>query len=124
MAQAVTLAAPEQYARVILDEDRAVLALLPHVRQAAPRFVDALLNSARVPDAPPLPDGLLDALSEREGEILQLIADGLTNADIGERLFIAVSTVKRHINHIYDKLDVETRTQAVAKARALGLVDG
>lgn len=124
LAQAVTLAAPEQYARVILDEDRAVRTLLPYVRQAAPRFVDGLLNSARVMDAPPLPDGLLDALSEREHEILQLIADGLTNADIGARLFIAVSTVKRHINHIYDKLDVETRTQAVAKARALGLVDG
>ncbi|MCC6612346.1 MAG: AAA family ATPase [Anaerolineae bacterium] len=124
LAAAVTLAAPEQYARVILDEDRALVALLPQVRDAAPRFVDGLLNSLRETHAQPLPDGLLDALSEREQEILQLIADGLTNADIGERLFIAVSTVKRHINHIYDKLDVETRTQAVAKARTLGLVEG
>jgi len=56
-------------------------------------------------------------LSERELQILQLVADGCSNQEIADRLYIGVSTVKKHINHIYDKLDAKNRTQAVAIAR-------
>jgi DNA-binding CsgD family transcriptional regulator len=59
---------------------------------------------------------LTTPLSKREVEILRLVAEGHTNQEIAERLFIGVSTVKKHINHIYDKLDVKNRTQAVALA--------
>jgi DNA-binding NarL/FixJ family response regulator len=69
------------------------------------------------PAAVPTQRLLLDALSERELDVLRLIAGGLTNAEIAGQLYIGVSTVKKHINHIYDKLDVKTRTQAVARAR-------
>jgi LuxR family maltose regulon positive regulatory protein len=65
---------------------------------------------------------LIEPLSERELEILRLIADGNSNAEIGQRLHIATGTVKRHINNIYGKLDAGSRTQAIAKARALGLL--
>ena len=61
-------------------------------------------------------------LSERELEVLRLVADGLSNQDIAARLVIAVSTVKTHVNNIYAKLGVETRTQAVARARQLQLL--
>ena len=59
----------------------------------------------------------MTTLSERELEVLRLVAEGCSNQDIGDRLYIGVSTVKKHINHIYDKLDVKNRTQAVAVAR-------
>jgi len=65
---------------------------------------------------------LVEPLSEREIEVLQLIADGLSNAEIADKLVIAVGTVKRHINNIYGKLGVQSRTQAVARARELGLL--
>ncbi|MBN1400186.1 MAG: hypothetical protein JXA74_05075 [Anaerolineae bacterium] len=65
---------------------------------------------------------LVEPLSERELEVLQLIAAGYSNAEIARQLYIALGTVKRHINNIYGKLDVRSRTQAVAKARDLGLV--
>jgi LuxR family maltose regulon positive regulatory protein len=64
---------------------------------------------------------LVEPLSDRELEVLRLVAAGLTNREIAKELVIAVSTVKSHTNHIYGKLGVKNRTQAVAQARALGL---
>ena len=65
---------------------------------------------------------MVETLSERELEVLQLIAAGCSNADICNTLVIALGTVKRHINSIYGKLEVQSRTQAVDKARQLGLL--
>jgi ATP/maltotriose-dependent transcriptional regulator MalT len=65
---------------------------------------------------------LLEPLTERELEILQLIALGLSNQAIADRLVIAVSTVKRHINNLFGKLAVESRTQALVRARELQLL--
>ncbi len=67
------------------------------------------------------PQPLVEPLSEREIEVLRLIADGFSNAEIGHKLFIAVGTVKRHINNIYGKLAVQSRTQAIVRARELRL---
>lgn len=61
-------------------------------------------------------------LTERELEVLRLIAKGLSNREISERLFLALSTVKGHARIIFDKLQVEHRTEAVARARELGLL--
>ena len=72
--------------------------------------------------SPPAAQPLVEPLSERELEVLGLIAAGLTNREIAGRLFIAVGTVKRHINNIYGKLQVRHRTEAVAHARDLGLL--
>jgi ATP/maltotriose-dependent transcriptional regulator MalT len=65
---------------------------------------------------------LLNPLSERELEVLDLIADGLTNKEIGEKLFISVNTVKTHILKIYEKLDVQNRTAAAVKANSLQII--
>lgn len=62
------------------------------------------------------------ALTTRETEILQLVADGLSNAAISRRLFLSQATVKSHLAHIYTKLDVDSRTSAVAAATAKGLI--
>lgn len=65
---------------------------------------------------------LIDPLSQRELEVLQLIAQGLSNEEIGKRLYLALDTVKGHNRRIFDKLQVQRRTEAVARARELGLL--
>jgi LuxR family transcriptional regulator, maltose regulon positive regulatory protein len=65
---------------------------------------------------------LVEPLTERELEILQLIADGFSNQAIADRLVIALSTVKRHINNVFGKLAVQSRTQALLRARELQLL--
>ena len=61
-------------------------------------------------------------MSERELEVLELFAEGLTNREIASRLYLALNTVKAHSRNIYGKLGVHSRSRAVAKARALGLL--
>jgi ATP/maltotriose-dependent transcriptional regulator MalT len=68
------------------------------------------------------PESPFEPLTERELDVLRLVADGLTNAAVAAELVVAQSTVKTHINRIYSKLGVTQRTQAVAKARELGLI--
>ena len=77
--------------------------------------------SANRPSAAYVPP-LVEPLSPRELEVLRLIADGKSNAEIAQTLVIALSTVKSHINTIFGKLQVTSRTQALARARALQLI--
>lgn len=65
---------------------------------------------------------LLNPLTEREHEVLLLIAAGLNNHEIADELFVSISTVKKHINHIYSKLNVDSRTRALVHAQELGLL--
>ena len=66
---------------------------------------------------------LPDPLTTREIEILEMIASGDSDGRIAERLFVTIATVKTHINNLYRRLDVRSRTQAVARGRDLGLVN-
>lgn len=70
----------------------------------------------------PLPLPIENALSEREVEVLELLAEGHTNQEIAERLFVSLNTVKTHLSNIYLKLEVKRRTQAVQKARELQII--
>ena len=65
---------------------------------------------------------MLDPLTPREREVARLICQGHSNAEIARQLVVAVSTIKKHASHIYDKLGVRSRTQAIARAHELGLV--
>ena len=67
-------------------------------------------------------DGLPEALSEREAEVLQLVAEGLSNQEIADRLVISITTVKTHVGNIFLKLGVTSRTQAIARAESSGLL--
>lgn len=73
------------------------------------------------PDSP-APQSLIEPLSERELEVLRLIAQGLSNQEITRKLFVALSTVKGHNLRIFAKLQAKSRTEAVARARELGLL--
>ncbi len=67
--------------------------------------------------------GQADVLTPREREILQLLADGMSNADVAAKLFISQETVKSHVRHILAKLEADTRTQAVAIALREAMID-
>jgi LuxR family maltose regulon positive regulatory protein len=128
LERALSLAEPEGYVRVFVDEGPSMAPLLYEAaaRGIAPQYTSRLL--AALPAAEPaskfqkLPVEMVEPLSERELEVLQLIAEGLSNQEVAQRLFITLGTVKWHTSNIYGKLGVKNRTQAVAQARALGIL--
>jgi len=127
---ALTLAEPEGYVRIFLDEGPSMMQLLREAsaRKIMPDYTNKLLtafetekrNSEGKPDLLPT-KFVIEPLSSREMEVLRLIAQGLSNQEICERLVLALDTVKGHNRRIFDKLQVQNRTEAVARARELGL---
>jgi LuxR family transcriptional regulator, maltose regulon positive regulatory protein len=124
--QALGLARPEGYQRLFLDEGPAMETLLRRAasRGIAPDYVNKLLAtfSTAEPGQQPAAQALVEPLSERELEILHLVANGRSNHDIARELALTVGTVKWHLNNIYGQLNVRSRTQAVAQARRLRLL--
>jgi LuxR family maltose regulon positive regulatory protein len=122
LAQALGLAEPAGFVRVFLDEGAPMVELL---RQAVAQklhtsFALDLLEALGEVAVAPQP--LVEPLSERELDVLRRVAAGYSNQEIAQELVVALSTVKKHISNIYGKLAVANRTQAVAKARELGLL--
>ena len=128
LQQALVLAEPEGYIRLFVDEGVPMLVLLrqAQARGVAPEYVAALLaafGALHLPDAAlPTSSALLEPLTEREREVLQLLAAGASNGEIARRLVLSVGTVKKHVSNICGKLDVHSRTQAIARARILHLL--
>jgi LuxR family transcriptional regulator, maltose regulon positive regulatory protein len=139
LAEALTLGCPEGYVRVFVDEGAPIADLL--AKLIAARRTDPML-AAGVPagylrqlmDAinqeSPIPIlrqrgaavGLVEPLSARELEVLELLAAGRANQQIADELVLALDTVKKHVSHILDKLGASNRTEAVTHARDLGLI--
>jgi LuxR family maltose regulon positive regulatory protein len=126
LGQALTLAEPEGYLRLFLDEGAPLLRLLrqAYARQITPGYVVTLLEAAgeQVGETPPRSHQWLDALTERECEVLRLLVEGASNREIAEHLVLSVNTVKKHVFNICSKLNVQSRAQAIAKTRKLQLV--
>jgi LuxR family maltose regulon positive regulatory protein len=126
LEQALSLAEPEGYVRTFVDEGEPMARLLRRAltRGISPEYTGKLLGALgeSAEPVPPATQALVEPLTERELEVLRLIAAGLSNREIAQELVVAVSTVKTHINHIYGKLAVKSRIQAVAKAQALDLL--
>ena len=142
LEQALHLARPEQSMRVFLDEGERMAKLLffAKAHRSGGDFVDELLSAMDQQDgagsSPAHPSGngpatgaqrggkfLVEPLSDRELEVLRCIAEGCSNQEIADRFVLSPKTVKRHISNIYAKLEAKNRTQAVALARALKLIE-
>ena len=138
LEDAMALAEPQGCVRAFVDLGGPMQRLLSKATHGArPRYTALLLEAiqtqlaAMAPAAPPpeaaaQPPGtsraMADPLSQRELQILTLICKGLSNQEIGQQVFLSLSTVKWHNQNIFDKLDVQRRTEAVARARELNLL--
>ena len=134
LGEALALAEPGGFIRLFIDEGpsmahllsaAAALGILPHyVRRLLAAFeVEGQQDEGEaylfaVPSSQPL----VEPLSQRELEVLQLVAEGLSNREISERLYLALNTVKGHNRNIFSKLNVKRRTEAIVRARELGLL--
>jgi LuxR family maltose regulon positive regulatory protein len=122
MRDALNLASPGRYVRPFIDLGPAVA---PIVERAVPLCANrdfAMLILSSFETAPRPAASAPELLSERELEVLRIIAAGASNQEAGRKLFIAPSTVKKHLENIYAKLDVGGRTEAIARAREMGVL--
>jgi len=135
LCRALSLAKPEGFTRVFLDEGLPIARLLTKAVDAnicpdyAARLLSILSSEARKPIRVSISinesteqSATHVTLSPRELEVLRLVASGMSNKDMADKLYLSVGTVKRHINNIYSKLGIERRSQAVTRAQELGLV--
>jgi len=124
LVQALAIGHPEGFMRTFLDQGSDLVPILREaaLRGAHPEYVGEILAALEGQTGQTaLPPGF-EPLSEREMDVLRLLAAGLTNKQIADQLFVSISTVKSHVHHISSKLDVSNRTQAVARARQLNLL--
>jgi len=131
LCDALSLAEPGGFIRLFVDEGRPMAHLLSEAAAIGlmPDYIGKLLSVCEAEQQksennsyPPPAQPLIEPLSQRELEVLHLMAQGLSNQEMSERLFLALSTVKGHNRNIFGKLQVQRRTEAVARARELGLL--
>ena len=134
LGDALTPAEPGGFVRTFVDEGLSMAQLLSqaaaqgirpdYARRLLAAFEAEAHKSQGAADRPPAPSAqiLAEPLSQRELEVLRLMAQGLSNREISERLFLALDTVKGHNRKIFEKLAVQRRTEAVARAHELGLL--
>jgi LuxR family maltose regulon positive regulatory protein len=116
--RALALAEPEQFGRIFINEGRPLAQLLSQVAPRTPYVAHLLAQMESTPGV----ELLADPLTERELEILTLVAEGAGNQAIADQLVISLGTVKGHLNHILSKLNARNRTEAAALGRELGLL--
>ncbi|KAA3646748.1 MAG: hypothetical protein DWQ07_11135 [Chloroflexi bacterium] len=132
LRQALDLAKPRGFVRVFVNEGPAMAQLLYEAvrREISTDYAQRLLAAFPISEPEPVTTkqtksaglDLIEPLSARESEVLELMAEGLTNQEIGSKLFLSLNTVKVHARNIYGKLGVNNRTQAVTKAQGLGIL--
>jgi LuxR family maltose regulon positive regulatory protein len=141
--QALTLAEPQGYVRTFVDEGEPLRLLLQRMKAegrspsmndymnkllaafATPEGQSAKVHPFDIAQDKPSSFNLqppVEPLRDRELEVLSLIAEGRSNQEIADKLILGLSTVKTHVNNLFRKLDVSSRTQAIARARELGLL--
>jgi LuxR family maltose regulon positive regulatory protein len=129
--EALSLGAPGGYIWRWLDAGPTLGSLLrdlkddPDTSQASQPYLDSLLDACQAAlgeSLPTQPEELLDPLTPRELEIMRLIGGGYSNPEIARELVVSVNTIKKHTSNIYSKLEVRSRTQAIARAQQLNLL--
>jgi LuxR family transcriptional regulator, maltose regulon positive regulatory protein len=121
---ALALAEPEGFVRLFVDEDEPMLAILRERSSQRSRgaYLDGLIAAFGEVTARPATQGLVEPLSDRELEVLQLLAGDLTGPDIARELYISLNTLRTHTKNIFAKLGVTSRRAAVTQAKELGLL--
>ncbi|GHO42091.1 LuxR C-terminal-related transcriptional regulator [Ktedonospora formicarum] len=131
LVDVLAMAEPASFIRLFLNEGLPMVSLLSESMALGrmPNYIKKLLTAYEAEkqqneniSSPPPAQPLLEPLSQRELEVLRLIAQGLSNQEISERLFLVLGTVKGHNHKIFGKLGVQRRTEAIARARELGLL--
>lgn len=129
LEQAIDLAMPENQLDLFIAEGQQLAPLLTQLNASGVKteFVASLIKAIGISSEPENSsvtkhDGLIEPLSKREKQVLELIAEGFSNQEISEKLFLALSSVKGHNQRIFGKLQVQRRTEAVAKAREFELI--
>ena len=136
MAEAARLAAPEYFIRPFLDYGSKIVALFSldpaseNLGAGIRSFLKGVLTmlghangiTKNLSQEEPMELAVAASISPREQEVLRMLSAGLSNREIAERYSISASTVKTHIENIFRKLGVNSRTQAIVQAHALGLV--
>jgi LuxR family maltose regulon positive regulatory protein len=142
LRDALSLARSEGYVRVFADEGEPMAALLRRLIASARRGIIPPVNGALLDYAGRLLGAiaaerraggkaasptartaeLVEPLTEREREVLLLLAEGKSNREIADQLVVSLDTVKKHLTHVFGKLGAASRTQAITRARGLGLL--
>jgi LuxR family maltose regulon positive regulatory protein len=125
LQEALKLAQPEGFMRTFLDKGKPVKLLLERLKAQGgmlKEYIHILLSSFGESSGIPIPQALVEPLSERELEVLRFMEKGMSNAEIAQRLVITIGTVKSHVHNIIEKLGVANRAQAVAQAKSLKLL--
>lgn len=139
LSDALALARPEDFVSVFADEGAVMTGLLRKLVLARPRAPSGMISdplrrqvlrilqasepaTARTEHADQSLAGMVEPLTDRELEVLRLLAEGRQNREVAEHLVVTLETVKKHVTHILGKLGAANRTQAVVQARRLGLI--
>jgi LuxR family maltose regulon positive regulatory protein len=125
LQDALKTAQPEGFIRTFVDKGQTAKSLLERLKSQGGELKEYILTILRAfgeTNRFPTPQELVEPLSERELEVLRLIELGMSNAEIAKKLVVTIGTVKSHVHNIIDKLGVTSRSQAVARARALKLL--
>ena len=132
LGRALNLAEPEGYLQLFVCEGPPLARLLlealkremaaAYIRRLLAAFPNVVREEPIVTQSPAPESRLIEPLSEREIEVLQLISEGLSNPEIADRLFLSTHTIKAHTRNIFSKLNVHNRTQAIVRSQALGIL--
>ena len=121
LATALASGVPAGYRRLFLDEGEPLVWLLGQLARGGDEHARHLLSARRTPTTPVPRSTAVDALSERELEVLRLLATELSGPEIARQLYVSINTLRTHTKHVFTKLDVTTRRAAVRRAGELGL---
>jgi LuxR family transcriptional regulator, maltose regulon positive regulatory protein len=129
--RAIEIAEPQGYYQIFLENTGQISNIIKHCKEHNRPFLNKVAHCLELmkQSGEPKPEVLVikgdaqgEKLSKREEDILSLIGQGMSNSEIAKALYISINTTQWHISHIYSKLDVKSRTQAVVKAQELGIL--